>query len=103
MRGLLVEMNGVSKGFPGVPAPADAGFELRSGEVHALVGENGAGKSTLMKILAGVYQPDAGEILIDRSPAQFSRPAEPLGHGIGIIYQELSLAGRLPVADNIFL
>ena len=62
MSDLLVEMAGIAKDFPGVHALVDAGFELRPGEVHALVGENGAGKSTLMKILAGIYQPDAGEI-----------------------------------------
>jgi ribose transport system ATP-binding protein len=73
------------------------------GEVHALVGENGAGKSTLMKILAGVHQPDAGEIMIEDTPVEFTRPADALRCGIAMIYQELSLAARLTVADNIFL
>src|SRR5437867_12785909 len=96
-------MEGISKDFPGVHALADCRFELRTGEVHALVGENGAGKSTLMKILAGVYRPDAGEILIEGEPARFAVPADALGQGIAMIYQELSLAGHLTVADNIFL
>jgi ABC-type sugar transport system ATPase subunit len=76
---------------------------VRSGEVHALVGENGAGKSTLMKVLAGVYQPDDGEILIDDHAVKLTRPADALALGIAMIYQELSLAPHLTVAENIFL
>ncbi len=102
-RNVTLEMRGISKSFAGNTVLAGVNLAAAAGEVHALVGENGAGKSTLMKILAGVYQPDAGEILIDGSPAHFSRPADALGHGIAMIYQELSLAGRLTVADNIFL
>ena len=79
MRDLLVEMTGITKDFPGVHALADAGFELRAGEVHALVGENGAGKSTLMKILAGVYQPDAGEIRFEGEPVEIADPRTALG------------------------
>src|SRR5207249_1692676 len=70
----LVEMDGISKDFPGVHALADCRFELRSGEVHALVGENGAGKSTLMKILAGVYHRDAGQIRIKGEPVEIDSP-----------------------------
>jgi ribose transport system ATP-binding protein len=103
MRDLLVEMTGITKDFPGVHALADAGFELRPGEVHALVGENGAGKSTLMKILAGVYQPDAGEIRFKGEPVQIANPRTALDLGISMIHQELNLAPHLTVAQNIFL
>ena len=78
-------------------------FELRPGEVHALVGENGAGKSTLMKILAGVYQPDAGEIRFKGEPVQIANPRTALDLGISMIHQELNLAPHLTVAQNIFL
>ena len=71
--------------------------------MHALVGENGAGKSTLMKILAGVHRPDAGEILIGGEAVRFARPADAIAHGVAMIYQELSLAPHLTVAENIFL
>ena len=103
MRDLLVEMTGITKDFPGVHALADASFELRPGEVHALVGENGAGKSTLMKILAGVYQPDAGEIRFKGEPVQIANPRTALDLGISMIHQELNLAPHLTVAQNIFL
>ena len=103
MRDLLVEMTGITKDFPGVHALADAGFELRSGEVHALVGENGAGKSTLMKILAGVYQPDAGEIRFKGETVEVANPRTALDLGISMIHQELNLAPHLTVAQNIFL
>jgi ABC-type sugar transport system ATPase subunit len=98
-----LEMRGISKSFAGNTVLADVNLSARAGEVHALVGENGAGKSTLMKILAGVYQPDAGEVLIDESNVHFSRPADALAHGVAMIYQELSLAPDLTVAENIFL
>src|SRR5262249_43903826 len=78
-------------------------LSVAAGEVCALVGENGAGKSTLMKILAGVHHPDGGEILIEGNPVRFARPADALAHGIAMIYQELSLAPHLTVAENIFL
>jgi ribose transport system ATP-binding protein len=99
----LVEMTGITKDFPGVHALADATFELRPGEVHALVGENGAGKSTLMKILAGVYQPDAGEIRFKGEPVEVTNPRTALDLGISMIHQELNLAPHLTVAQNIFL
>jgi ribose transport system ATP-binding protein len=100
---LALEMRGISKAFSGNVVLDHVNLTARAGEVLALVGENGAGKSTLMKILAGVHQPDGGEILLDGQPQQFSRPAEALEAGIAMIYQELSLAPHLTVAENIFL
>ncbi|HZS09710.1 MAG TPA: sugar ABC transporter ATP-binding protein [Blastocatellia bacterium] len=98
-----LEMRGIAKSFAGNVVLADVNLFASAGEVHALVGENGAGKSTLMKILAGVHHPDAGEILIEGRPVKFARPADALAHGIAMIYQELSLAPHLTVAENIFL
>jgi ABC-type sugar transport system ATPase subunit len=98
-----LEMRGITKSFSGNAVLVDVSLTARAGEVHALVGENGAGKSTLMKILAGVHQPDAGEILIDGERTRFARPADALARGVAMIYQELSLAPHLTVAENIFL
>jgi ribose transport system ATP-binding protein len=98
-----LEMRGISKSFAGNTVLAHVDLTVRSGEVHALVGENGAGKSTLMKILAGVHQPDGGEIRLNGQPVRFESPAQALGAGIAMIYQELSLAPHLTVAENIFL
>jgi ABC-type sugar transport system ATPase subunit len=100
---LALEMRGITKSFAGNTVLAGVSLTARAGEVHALVGENGAGKSTLMKILAGVHQPDAGEILIDGEPSAFAGPADALNCGVAMIYQELSLAPHLTVAENIFL
>ena len=99
----LVEMTGIEKRFPGVHALKDVRFELEAGEVHALMGENGAGKSTLMKILAGIYQRDAGELLINGEPATLESPRDAQDLGIGIIHQELSLMNDLTAAQNIFI
>jgi ABC-type sugar transport system ATPase subunit len=98
-----LEMRGIIKSFAGNVVLAGVSLAARAGEVHALVGENGAGKSTLMKILAGVHLPDAGEILIDGETRVFARPADALTQGVAMIYQELSLAPHLTVAENIFL
>jgi ribose transport system ATP-binding protein len=98
-----LEMRGITKLFAGNTVLTDVDLAANPGEVLALVGENGAGKSTLMKILAGVHQPDRGEILIDGQRVQFARPADALAAGIAMIYQELSLAPHLTVAENIFL
>jgi ribose transport system ATP-binding protein len=100
---LLVEMTGVTKDFPGVHALSEAGFELRPGEVHALVGENGAGKSTLMKILAGIYVADAGAIRYKGEEVQIANPRTARDLGISMIHQELNLMPHLTVAQNIFL
>jgi len=98
-----LEMRGITKRFAGNTVLAGVDLRAAAGEVHALVGENGAGKSTLMKILAGVHQPDAGEVLIEGEAVRFARPAAALAHGVAMIYQELSLAPHLTVAENIFL
>jgi ribose transport system ATP-binding protein len=98
-----LEVRGLLKSFPGVRALDGVGLSAAAGEVLAVVGENGAGKSTLMKILAGVYQPDAGEILLDGRPVRFSGVRDALNHGIVLIHQELNLADNLSVAANLFL
>ena len=99
----LVEMEHISKSFPGVRALDDCRFDLRAGEVHALVGENGAGKSTLMKILAGVYSRDTGEIRFKGQPVNIPSPHAAQRLGISIIHQELNLMPHLTVAQNIFI
>ena len=96
-------MTGISKRFGPVQALRNVSLTVRAGAVHALVGENGAGKSTLMKILAGVYQPDTGTVEIHRHPMTFANPADAIGAGVSMIYQELDLAEHLTVAENIFL
>ena len=100
---LVLEMRGIVKNFAGVRALKGVDFFLRSGEVHALVGENGAGKSTLVKILSGALQPDSGEIILNGKPVQFRDPREAHQAGIVCIYQELSLIPYLTVAENLFL
>ena len=99
----IVEMQKVSKAFPGVLALDKVDFSCLPGEVHAVVGENGAGKSTLMKILAGVYRPDGGNISLKGSKILFSSPKHAQNCGISIIYQEFNLLPDLTVAENIFL
>jgi len=97
------EMRNINKSFGGVHALRDVSFDLRAGEVHALVGENGAGKSTLMRILAGACQKDAGVIRIQGRPVEIRHPSVARKLGIGIINQEFALAPDLSVAENIFL
>jgi ribose transport system ATP-binding protein len=100
---LLVRMEGIEKSFPGVHALSDARFELRPGEVHALVGENGAGKSTLMKVLSGIYRKDAGTIWYKGQEVDVPNPRAGLDLGISMIHQELVLAPHLTVAQNIYM
>jgi len=100
---LALEMRHITKTYPGVRALEDVSFEVRAGEVHALVGENGAGKSTLMKILAGAQPKDAGEILLNGRPVQIDSPQKAIDLGIAIIYQEFNLVPYLNAAENIFL
>ena len=102
MSKIILEMERITKAFPGVKALKGVSFDLREGEVHALLGENGAGKSTLMNCLSGICDYDSGEIRIDGKPARFASPVESLARGISIIHQELALAEQLTVADNIF-
>jgi ribose transport system ATP-binding protein len=97
------EMQHINKSFRGIHALRDVSFELRAGEVHALVGENGAGKSTLMRILAGACQKDSGVIRIQGRPVEIRHPSLARKLGIGIINQEFALAPDLSVAENIFL
>jgi ribose transport system ATP-binding protein len=99
----LVSIRTLSKTFPGVRALDAVHFDLRAGEVHALMGENGAGKSTLMKILAGIHRKDSGDILLDGRAVDIGSPAHAQSLAIGIIHQELCLMQHLSVAQNIFL
>jgi len=99
----LLEMRGISKRFPGVIALDNVSLQIGRGEVVALCGENGAGKSTLMKILGGVHQPAAGEILIDGRPVKINGVTDSMRFGIAFIHQELNVLGNLDVAANVFL
>src|SRR5439155_5425123 len=96
-------MRGIAKRFPGVVALDHVSLEIGQGEVVALVGENGAGKSTLMKILGGVYPPDAGEILIGGQPVKIHNVNDAMRLGIAFIHQELNVLDNLDVAANVFL
>ncbi|MFN8590071.1 MAG: sugar ABC transporter ATP-binding protein [Thermomicrobiales bacterium] len=99
----ILELRGISKRFPGVVALDDVSFALVPGEVHVLVGENGAGKSTLVKILSGIYQPDAGSILFEGQPVTLRNPRAAQDLGISTVHQELNLVPHLDVARNIAL
>jgi ribose transport system ATP-binding protein len=99
----IIEMHGIRKVFPGVVALNNVDFDLCAGEVHALVGENGAGKSTLIKIISGLYQRDAGTMLINGTPVEFKSPADAIAQRIKVVYQELDLVPTLSVAENVFL
>jgi ribose transport system ATP-binding protein len=101
--GTLVTLRGLCKSFAGVQALDKVGFELRAGEVHALMGENGAGKSTLMKVLAGIHARDAGDIEIEGRPVDIASPRAAQALGIGIVHQELNLMRHLSAAQNIFI
>ena len=100
---LLVRMEGIDKDFPGVQALVDARFELRPGEVHALVGENGAGKSTLMKVLTGIYRKDGGTVWIKGQEVDVPDPRAGRDLGLSMIHQEIVLAPHLTVAQNIYM
>ena len=99
----ILRVNGLSKRFGGVQALDNVDFDLRYGEIHALVGENGAGKSTLIKVLGGVYSRDSGTVEFEGKEVIFNRPIEAQEAGIAIIYQELSLMSSLNVIENIFM
>src|SRR5437764_2580590 len=96
-------MRGIRKEFPGVVANDDVSFDVRRGEVHALLGENGAGKSTLMNILYGLYRPDAGEIRLNEKPVGFSSARDAIQAGIGMVHQHFMLIPVMTVAENIVL
>ena len=98
----ILKMEGISKSFPGVRALHNVDFVLRKGEIHALMGENGAGKSTLIKIITGVYQKDAGQIVLDGKPVHFKSPQDAQNMGIGTVFQEIALCPNLTVAENMF-
>ncbi|WP_309620615.1 ATP-binding cassette domain-containing protein, partial [Salinibacterium sp.] len=98
-----LELHGAVKSFGPVIAVADGTVEIRGGEIHALVGENGAGKSTLVKILAGLYHPDAGDFRVAGKPVSFRTVADSKAAGISVIYQEPTLFPDLTVAENIFI
>src|SRR6266566_8438697 len=99
----LLELRGITKRFPGVLANDDVGFDLRSGEVHALLGENGAGKSTLMNILYGLYTPDEGQIVLEGRPIELGSTKSAIEHGIGMVHQHFMLIPVMSVAENIVL
>src|SRR6202044_3785905 len=96
-----LEVTAARKQFPGVLALDGVSFTLGPGRVLAVVGENGAGKSTLMKIVAGIYTPDAGVVKLDDHPVHFAGPADAIAAGVSLIHQELNLAENLTVTDNL--
>jgi len=98
-----LEMRGITKRFPGVLASDHVDFDVKSGEVHALLGENGAGKSTLMKILYGLYHADEGEILLNGKPVTIASPTDAINLGVGMIHQHFMLVPSLTVAENVAL
>ena len=100
---LIVEMRGIVKRFPGVLANDHVDFELRAGEIHALLGENGAGKSTLMSVLAGLYKPDTGLINVKGNLVEFSSPRDSINAGIGMVHQHFMLVPSQTVTENILL
>jgi ribose transport system ATP-binding protein len=101
--GTILEMININKNFSGVKVLEDINFDLKRGEVHAIIGQNGAGKSVLMKILSGVYARSSGKIIIDGNDVNYSNPMEARKKGIGMIFQEFSLIPTMNVARNIFL
>lgn len=98
-----LEMQNISKRFPGVLANDHVDFDVTSGEVHALLGENGAGKSTLMKVLYGMYRPDEGKIFLNGNEISIPTPTSAINHGIGMIHQHFMLVPTLSVAENVAL
>src|SRR3954465_5034265 len=98
----MLEAQGIKKSYGGVTALKGANINVRSGSVHALLGENGAGKSTLVKIIAGAVQPDAGPLPLDGKEGQFSGTGDAATHGVAVVSQELSLFPDLDVLSNLF-
>ena len=100
---VILEVKGISKSFPGVKALDDVSFQIRRGEIHALLGANGAGKSTLIKIIAGMYSKDSGSILVDGQEVQIRTPLDSQALGISVVFQELTVFPDLSVLENIFI
>ena len=100
---VILTMKDIDKSFPGVHALDHVNFEVKRGEVHALMGENGAGKSTLMKVLTGIYQKDSGSIVYKGQETEFHNTREAQDAGVVIVHQELNMVGDLTVAQNIFI
>jgi ABC-type sugar transport system ATPase subunit len=99
----ILRMTGIRKAFVGVKALDEVDLRLSAGEVHAVMGENGAGKSTLIKVLTGVHEIDAGEIVLKGRPVRFSNPMEAQKGGVSTVYPEVNLCTNVSVAENIFL
>ncbi len=100
---IVLRIRHISKAFPGVKALDDISFNIERGTVHALVGENGAGKSTLIKVLAGIYVPDEGELLVNGQCVKFRVPRDARNAGISVVHQEIKLAAPLTVTENVFI
>jgi general nucleoside transport system ATP-binding protein len=100
---IVLQATGITKHFPGVLANDDVSFDLRQGEVHALLGENGAGKTTLMNILYGLYKPDAGKVLVNDQPLELDSTKDAISHGIGMVHQHFMLIPVFSVTENIML
>ena len=103
MAEVLLQLNGISKSFPGVKANENISFEINSGEIHALLGENGAGKSTLVKMIYGLMQPDSGNMKLGSENFRPSEPSKARQSGIAMVFQHFSLFDALNVAENIAL
>ncbi|GAF38929.1 ribose ABC transport system, ATP-binding protein RbsA [Agrilactobacillus composti DSM 18527 = JCM 14202] len=103
MADLILEMKDISKTFGPVQALKDVSFNLRKGEVHALMGENGAGKSTLMKVLTGEYSKTSGTVIYDGQEVEYKNPKESMDAGISIVHQELNMINHLSVSENVFI
>ncbi len=103
MSDFILELKNISKSFPGVKALDNVSVSIERGTVHALVGENGAGKSTLIKVLAGIYHPENGEVYLDGVKTTFRTPFDSQQKGISVVHQEFKMSESLSVAENVFL
>ena len=99
----VLELEGITKTFGSLAAVENVDFDLKPGEIHAVLGENGAGKSTLMNLIYGLYRPDAGEVRISGKPARLNSPRDAIAHGVGMVHQHFMLVQNLTVAENIAL
>ncbi|MBP8163929.1 MAG: ATP-binding cassette domain-containing protein, partial [Anaerolineales bacterium] len=100
---IVLEARGITKQFPGVLASDNVNFDLRKGEIHALLGENGAGKSTLMNLIYGLHRPDKGEIIVNGKPVAIHSPNDSIAVGIGMVHQHFMLIPVFTVAENVML